>query len=55
VNTGGFLLAAAPGASVNLYGDLWLRGRVQIPFASSLNGDQSFGPTFFTSVQMLIR
>ena len=55
VNTGGLLLAAAPGASVNLAGDVWLRGRVQIPFATSLNGDQSVGPTFFASVQMLIR
>jgi hypothetical protein len=55
VNTGGLLLAAAPGFTVNVADNLWMRGRVQIPFATSLNGDQSVGPTFFASVQMLIR
>src|SRR5262249_60611294 len=54
VNTGGFLLAATPGAAVNLFSDVWLRGRVQIPVVTSLYGDQSVGPTFFASVEMLI-
>jgi hypothetical protein len=55
VNTGGFVLAAAPGAAVNVGGDVWLRGRVQLPFITSLNGDQSVGPTFFVSAEVLIR
>ncbi len=55
VNTGGFLLAVSPGASVNLFEDVWLRGRVQLPVVTSLYGDQSVGPTFFASVEMLIR
>ncbi len=54
-NTGGLVLAAAPGASVNLFADLWLRARVQIPFATNLYGDQSVGPIFFSSIAMLIR
>jgi len=54
-NTGGLLLAAAPGFAVNVTENLWLRGRVQIPFFTSLNGDQSVGPTFFGSVQVLLR
>lgn len=55
VNTGGFLLAVTPGASVNLFDDVWLRGRVQIPFVTSLYGEQTVGTTFFASVEMLIR
>jgi hypothetical protein len=54
-HTGGFVLAAAPGVAVNLYEDLWLRARVQIPFITSLYGTQTVGPTYFASVQVLLR
>jgi hypothetical protein len=53
-NTGGLVLSAAPGASVNVFGDVWLRGRIQIPFVKVLNGDQTVGVTLFASVQFLV-
>ncbi len=54
-NTGGLVLAASPGLAVNVYGDVWLHARVQIPFLTSLNGDQTVGPTYIASVQVLLR
>jgi hypothetical protein len=54
-NTGGLVLAAAPGLAVNVVDDLWLRARVQIPFVTSLHGNQTVGPTYFASVQVLLR
>jgi hypothetical protein len=54
-NTGGLVLAAAPGLAVNPAGDVWLRARVQIPFLADLYGVQSVGITAFASVQVLVR
>jgi hypothetical protein len=54
LNTGGLVLALVPGLTVNPWGDLWLRTRVQIPTVTVLNGVQSLGPTFFASAQILI-
>jgi hypothetical protein len=54
-NTGGTVLALAPGLAVNPVGDVWLRGRVQIPTVTDLYGRQSVGPTFFLSAEMLVR
>ncbi|HKA89635.1 MAG TPA: hypothetical protein VKE22_18350 [Haliangiales bacterium] len=54
-NTGGLVLAASPGLAVNVAGDVWLHARVQIPFATSLHGDQSVGPIYLAGVQVLVR
>jgi hypothetical protein len=50
-NTGGFVLAVVPIIKFNLFGELWLTGRAQLPFATHLFGQQSVGPTFITGVQ----
>ncbi len=50
-NTGGLVLAAVPIVKVNLYGELWLTGRAQLPIATHLFGEQSVGPTFITGAQ----
>jgi hypothetical protein len=54
-NTGGLVLAAGPGVAVNVAGDVWLRGRLQIPILTDLYGTQSIGLTGFASVQLLMR
>jgi hypothetical protein len=43
-STGGFVLAAAPAAYVNLFPGGWLFAKAQLPFATSLNGVQTIGP-----------
>jgi hypothetical protein len=53
-NTGGLVVAAAPGVAVNVAGDVWLRARAQIPVITSLFGDQSVGVTIFASAQILL-
>jgi hypothetical protein len=53
-NTGGLVLSAAPGLSVRVGGDIWLRARIQVPFVTSLDGDQGLGVTAFASVQAII-
>ena len=50
-NTGGFVLAAVPIVKFNLYDELWLTARAQLPIATHLFGEQSVGPTFITGVQ----
>src|SRR5262249_33985193 len=50
-NTGGLLLAAVPGVSVNAYQNLWLHLRAQIPFVTHLFGIQRFGPQVTLSIQ----
>jgi hypothetical protein len=50
-NTGGLVLAAAPIVKFNLYDELWLTGRAQIPVFTHLFGEQSVGPTFITGLQ----
>ena len=50
-NTGGLVIAAAPIVKFNLYDELWLTGRAQLPVFTHLFGEQSVGPTFFTGLQ----
>jgi len=50
-NTGGLVLAATPIVKFNLYDELWLIGRVQLPFVTHLFGEQSLGPTVTAGVQ----
>jgi hypothetical protein len=54
-DTGGLVVALTPGAAVNLFGDAWLRGRVQLPVVKVLDGRQDVGPTFFVSAELLVR
>ena len=54
MNTGGLVLAAAPGLSVNVGGDVWLRARADVPVYTRLDGTQDVGVTMFASVQMLV-
>src|SRR5262249_21693931 len=44
-STGGTVVALAPGIAANLFGDAWLRARVQIPTVTDLYGTQSVGTT----------
>ena len=50
-NTGGLVLAAVPGVSVQLWQGLWFMGRAQLPFFSHLFGRQSLGPVITGSLQ----
>jgi hypothetical protein len=50
-NTGGWVLAAAPGLKLRLHQELWLYGIVQIPVFTHLFGDQRVGPVFTASLQ----
>lgn len=54
-NTGGLVVAAAPGVAVGVTDELWLRLRAQLPVATALYGQQTVGPTYFASVQYLMR
>jgi hypothetical protein len=54
-NTGGLLLAAGPGAAVNVAGDVWLHGRLQIPVITDLYGTQNIGVTALASLELLVR
>jgi hypothetical protein len=53
-NTGGTVLAAAPGVYFNAQGSLWLFGRGQIPFYQALLGEQNVKPTFVVGLQLQI-
>ena len=50
-NTGGTVLAAAPGVYFNAVGSLWLFVRGQIPFYKHLLGEQDVKLSFTTGVQ----
>ncbi|HET8540231.1 MAG TPA: transporter [Anaeromyxobacter sp.] len=50
-HTGGLVLAAAPEAHVQVRGSWWLTARAQLPFATSLHGNQDVGPTVSAGVQ----
>jgi hypothetical protein len=43
-NTGGLVLAAVPAVYAKVFPGGWLLARAQLPFATSLNGDQAIGP-----------
>jgi hypothetical protein len=51
-NTGGTVLAAAPGVYFNATGRLWLFVRGQVPFYKSLLGEQNVLPSFTTGIQL---
>jgi hypothetical protein len=53
-DTGGLLLAAAPGLHVDVGSGVWLSVRAQLPVYSHLYGDQSVGPTVVAGVQYAI-
>jgi hypothetical protein len=50
-NTGGWVLAAAPGLKLRVHEELWLYGIVQIPVFTHLFGEQRVGPVFIASLQ----
>jgi hypothetical protein len=50
-NTGGFVLQAVPGASLQLADELWLKARVEVPFVKHLFGVQTLEPTYLALVQ----
>ena len=54
-NTGGLVLAAAPGAFLNVAGPLWISLRAQLPFYTRLFGDQAVRPTVTGGVQYQLR
>lgn len=54
-NTGGLVLAAAPGAFLNVAGPLWISLRAQLPFYTRLVGDQAVRSTVTGGVQYQLR
>lgn len=50
-NTGGLVLAAAPGLYLGATEDLWISVRAQLPIATKLVGDQRVGPVVVAGVQ----
>ncbi|HET9627796.1 MAG TPA: hypothetical protein VFP84_40840 [Kofleriaceae bacterium] len=55
VNTGGLVLAVAPGAAVNVANNLWVRAHAEIPVYTRLDGMQTLGVTVATSLEMLVQ
>ena len=51
-NTGGTVLAAAPGVYFEASGALWLFARGQVPFYQRLTGEQQVRPTVVTGLQL---
>jgi hypothetical protein len=54
-NTGGLVLAAAPGVAFGVTDTVWLRTRAEVPVYTRLYGTQGIGVTLFASAQVLIR
>lgn len=54
-NTGGTVLAAAPGAYLNATGGAWLFLRGQIPFYKRFRGEQDQLPSVVAGIQYLVR
>lgn len=50
-NTGGLVLWASPSAQVNVTGRLWATLRAQLPFYTSLVGDQTVGSVVTAGLQ----
>jgi hypothetical protein len=50
-NTGGTVIAAAPGLYLNAVGGAWLFVRAQIPFVKNFRGEQDQLPSLLTGVQ----
>lgn len=55
LNTGGLVIALTPGLTLDIYGDLWLYLRVQLPVVTSFYGEQSVGPTYTAGLQWAFR
>lgn len=55
INTGGLVLAVAPGAAVNVANNLWLRAHAEIPVYDHLYGMQTIGVSMATSLEMLLQ
>src|SRR5215470_12707945 len=53
-NTGGLLVSAVPGIAWNIAGPMWLLAQVQVPFATSLFGQQTVGVTATASLQFVL-
>jgi hypothetical protein len=53
-NTGGLVFAVAPEVHVSVHGPVWLAVRAQIPFATSLHGEQDVGPTVLGGLQLKV-
>ena len=54
-NTGGTVLAAAPGVYLNAGGDLWVFARGQLPIVQALRGRQEVLPTVGLGLQLTVR
>jgi hypothetical protein len=55
VNTGGTVIAAAPGVYVDVAGGAWLFVRAQVPVVKNLRGVQDQLPSVTTGLQLLVR
>jgi hypothetical protein len=55
VNTGGTVLAAAPGVYVDAVGGAWVFVRSQLPFVKRFRGDQDQLPSVTMGVQLQVR
>jgi hypothetical protein len=55
VNTGGTVVAAAPGVYFNATGGLWLFARGQLPVVKRLEGEQDVMPTFTLGLQLQLQ
>jgi hypothetical protein len=53
-NTGGTVIALAPGVYARTVGDLWLFARAQVPVVKRLTGVQDVLPTFTMGVQLQV-
>jgi hypothetical protein len=53
-NTGGLVVSAVPGIAWNVAGPIWLLAQVQVPFATSLFGQQTVGVTGTASLQFVL-
>ena len=53
-NTGGLVVSAVPGIAWNVAGPMWLLAQVQVPFATSLFGQQTVGVTATASLQFVL-
>ena len=50
-NTGGLVLAAAPGLHFDVAKGGWLFARVQVPFYTRLLGEQTVGPVWTAGIR----
>jgi hypothetical protein len=53
-NTGGLVLWLSPSVYVNVYRQMWITLRAQLPFQTANVGDQAFGPVVLAGVQYVL-